>query len=44
MLKDKQISEDQERDALKKVQELTDSHIEKIEELQKQKETEILDI
>jgi ribosome recycling factor len=43
-MKDKQISEDEERDALKKVQELTNSYIEKIEELQKKKETEILDI
>ena len=44
LLKDKQISEDEERDSLKKVQELTNSHIEKIEELQKQKETEILEM
>ncbi len=43
-LKDKAISEDEERNALKKVQELTDAHIEKIEELQKRKETEILDL
>ena len=43
-LKKKEISEDEERDGLKKVQELTDEHIKKIEELQKNKETEILEI
>lgn len=43
-LKDKEISEDEERNALKKVQELTNSHIERIEDLQKKKETEILDL
>jgi len=43
-LKDKEISEDEERDALKKVQELTNSHIEKVEEIQKKKEAEILDL
>jgi len=43
-LKDKEISEDEERDALKKVQELTDAHIKRIEELQKKKEAEILEL
>ena len=43
-LKDKGISEDEERDALKKVQELTDAHIKRIEELQKKKEAEILEL
>ncbi len=43
-LKDKQISEDEEKDALKKVQELTNLSIEKIDELQKKKEAEILEI
>ena len=43
-LKDKKISEDEERDALKKVQELTDAHIKRIEELQKKKEVEILEL
>lgn len=43
-LKDKKISEDEEKDALKKVQDLTNSAIEKIEELQKKKEAEILEI
>jgi ribosome recycling factor len=43
-LKDKKISEDEEKDALKKVQDMTNSYIEKIDELQKKKETEILEI
>jgi ribosome recycling factor len=43
-LKDKKISEDEEKDALKKVQDMTNAHIEKIEELQKRKEAEILEI
>jgi ribosome recycling factor len=44
MLKDKKISEDEEKDALKKVQDMTNSCIEKVEELQKRKEAEILEI
>lgn len=43
-LKDKKISEDEEKDALKRVQDMTNAHIEKIEELQKKKEGEILEI
>ena len=43
-LKDKKISEDEEKDALKKVQDMTNTYIEKIGELQKKKETEILEI
>jgi len=43
-LKDKKISEDEEKDALKKIQDMTNAHIEKIEELQKRKEAEILEI
>jgi ribosome recycling factor len=43
-LKDKKISEDEEKDALKKVQEMTNEFVKKIEELQKQKEAEILEI
>jgi len=43
-LKDKKISEDEEKDALKRVQDMTNAHIEKIEDLQKKKETEILEI
>ena len=44
LLKDKKISEDQERDALKKVQDMTGEYIVKVEALQKQKEAEILEI
>jgi len=43
-LKKKEISEDDERDGLKKVQDLTNEYIEKIGELQKKKEEEILEI
>ena len=43
-LRDKEISEDEERDGLKKIQEMTDKYIEKIAELQKQKEKEILEL
>lgn len=44
LLKDKKISEDEQKDALKRVQDLTDKAIEKIEEIQKKKEGEILEI
>jgi ribosome recycling factor len=43
-LKDKKISEDEEKDALKKVQDMTNTYIEKVDELLKKKETEILEI
>jgi len=43
-LKDKKISEDEEKDALKKVQDMTNTFIEKIDELIKRKEAEILEI
>ncbi len=43
-VKDKKISEDEQRDALKKIQDLTDECIEKIGELQNKKEAEILEI
>jgi ribosome recycling factor len=43
-LKDKKISEDEEKDALKKVQDLTQQYIQKVDELQKKKEAEILEI
>lgn len=43
-LKQKDISEDEERDGLKKVQELTNEYIEKVSEIQKKKEEEILEI
>jgi len=42
MLKDKTISEDNERDGLEEVQKLTNSYIMKIDELAKSKEHEIL--
>jgi ribosome recycling factor len=44
MLKDKTISEDAERDALAEIQKLTDSHINKIDELSKSKEQEIMNV
>ncbi len=44
MLKEKAISEDNERDGLGEVQKLTDSYIGKIDELTKTKEQEILSI
>jgi ribosome recycling factor len=43
-LKDKKVSEDEEKDGLKKIQDMTNSYIEKVDELQKQKEAEILEI
>ena len=44
MLKDKQISEDAERDALAEVQKLTDSYIGKVDELARTKEQELLSV
>jgi ribosome recycling factor len=44
MLKDKAISEDNERDGLEEVQKLTNTYIGKIDELMKTKETEILSV
>ena len=44
MLKDKQISEDAERDALAEIQKLTDTYIGKIDELTKTKEHEIMSV
>jgi len=44
MLKDKEISEDAERDALAEVQKLTDQHIGRIDEVAKGKEQEILTV
>ena len=44
MLKDKEISEDQERDGLNEVQNLTNSTISKIDELAKNKEQEIMTV
>ena len=44
MLKDKQISEDAERDSLQEIQKLTDTYIGKIDELTKTKEHEIMSV
>lgn len=44
MLKDKQISEDNERDGLEEVQKLTNTYIGKIDDLAKSKETEITSV
>ena len=43
-LKDKKISEDDEKDGLKKIQDLTNDFITKIDALQKKKEAEILEL
>jgi ribosome recycling factor len=43
-LKDKEISEDEEKEGLKKVQDLTNDYIAKIDTLAKKKEAEILEI
>ena len=44
MLKDKQVSEDEERKALDEVQKLTDQYTAKVEELARKKEEEILTV
>jgi len=44
LLKDKLISEDEERRALDGVQKMTDGHIQKLDQMSKVKEKEILDI
>ena len=44
MLKDKQVSEDEERKALEEIQKLTDQYTSKVEELAKKKEEEILTV
>lgn len=44
MLKDKEISEDDERSGLEKVQKLTNDFISKLDELSKNKETEIMSV
>ena len=44
MLKDKQISEDNERDGLEEVQKLTNTYIARIDELSKTKEHEIVSV
>ncbi len=44
LLKDKTISEDEERRALDEVQKMTDGHIQKVDQASKTKEKEILEI
>ena len=44
MLKDKEISEDDERSGLDEVQKLTNTHIAKIDELAKNKEHEVMSV
>jgi ribosome recycling factor len=44
LLKDKQISEDAERDGLEEVQKLTNTYIGRIDDLAKNKESEILNV
>jgi len=44
MLKDKQISEDAEKDGLDQVQKLTDQHITRINELSEHKEKEVMTV
>lgn len=44
LLKEHQVSEDDEKHAIAEVQKLTDHHIERINELLKKKETEILEV
>jgi ribosome recycling factor len=44
MLKDHKISEDEEKQAVAEVQKLTDLHIEKINEVLKKKEVEVLEV
>jgi ribosome recycling factor len=43
-LKEKLLSEDEEKDGLKKVQDLTNEYVKKVDALLKQKEAEILEI
>jgi ribosome recycling factor len=44
MLKDKEISEDNERDGLEEIQKLTNSIIARIDDLAKNKEQEIMSV
>ena len=44
LLKDKKISEDDERSGLEEIQKMTDAHIEKINEVAKVKESEIMTV
>ncbi len=42
LMKDKLISEDDEKKSLDEVQKITDNHIKSIDDLQKKKDTELL--
>jgi ribosome recycling factor len=44
MLKDKAITEDDEKRALDEIQKITDDHIHKLEDVAKKKEQEILTV
>ncbi len=44
LLKDRQVSEDDEKHAVAEVQKLTDQHIEKINDILKKKEAEVLEV
>jgi ribosome recycling factor len=44
MLKDKQISEDDERHGLDEIQTITNQYVQKVEELAKKKEEEIMKV
>jgi ribosome recycling factor len=44
MLKDKDISEDDEKQSLAEIQRLTDEYVHKLEEVAKKKEQEILTV
>jgi ribosome recycling factor len=44
MLKDKAISEDDEKKALEEIQKLTDDYIKKLEDVAKAKEAEIMKV
>lgn len=44
LLKEKKISEDEEKDGLEKVQELTDRYIKQVDELARKKEQEIMQV
>jgi ribosome recycling factor len=44
LLKDKEISEDDEKRALKSVQELTDEHVKQLDEMMKKKEQELMTV
>lgn len=44
MLKDKEISEDEEKRALKDVQDMTDEHVTKVDEIVKKKEQELMTV